>query len=44
MQMPIDLEMILYSWGDEDNQSLHNDMNFQNSKYNEVRGMPRDLE
>jgi carboxypeptidase T len=36
-------EMILYSWGDDDNQSLDNDMNFQNSRLNEVRGIPGDL-
>ena len=37
-------EMILYSWGDDDNQSLDHDMNFQNSKYDKVRGIPRDLD
>jgi carboxypeptidase T len=35
-------EMILYSWGDDDNQSLDHDMNFQNAKYDKVRGIPRD--
>jgi carboxypeptidase T len=28
-------EMILYSWGDDDNQSLDHDMNFRNSRYYE---------
>jgi carboxypeptidase T len=37
-------EMILYSWGDDDNQSLDRNMNFQNSKYDKVRGTPRDSE
>lgn len=37
-------EMILYSWGDDENQSLDNDMNFQNSRYDAVRGIPRDLD
>jgi carboxypeptidase T len=37
-------EMILYSWGDDDNQNLDHDMNFQNPKYDRVRGIPRDLE
>ena len=35
-------EMILYSWGDDDNQSLDHEMNFQNPKYDRVRGRPRD--
>src|SRR5690349_1814425 len=37
-------EMILYNWGDDDNQSLDQDMNFQNSKYKDVRGIPGDLD
>jgi carboxypeptidase T len=37
-------EMILYSWGDDDNQSLDPNMNFQNSKYDKARGTPRDSE
>jgi murein tripeptide amidase MpaA len=36
-------EMILYSWGDDDNQSLDSDMNFLNASYNQVRGISRDL-
>jgi carboxypeptidase T len=35
-------EMILYSWGDDDNQSLDRNMNFQNSKYDTKRGVPGD--
>ena len=35
-------EMILYSWGDDDNQSIDPDINFQNPRYNGVRGIPRD--
>jgi carboxypeptidase T len=37
-------EMILYSWGDDNNQNLDHDMNFQNPKYDRVRGVPRDLD
>jgi carboxypeptidase T len=37
-------EMILYSWGDDDNQSLDKDMNFKNPKFDDVRGKPRDLD
>jgi carboxypeptidase T len=37
-------EMILYSWGDDDNQNLDPDMNFQNSQYDQVRGKPLDLD
>jgi carboxypeptidase T len=37
-------EMILYSWGDDDNQSLDPDMNFRNSEYDQVRGEPMDLD
>ena len=37
-------EMILYSSGDDDNQSLDHDMNFQNSKFDRVCGKPRDLD
>jgi murein tripeptide amidase MpaA len=37
-------EMILYSWGDDDNQSIDHDMNFQNSRYEGMRGIPRDFD
>lgn len=37
-------EMILYSWGDDDNQSIDADKNFQNSQYDKVRGIPKDFE
>jgi murein tripeptide amidase MpaA len=35
-------EMILYSWGDDDNQSMDPDMNFRNPTYDGVRGIPKD--
>ena len=35
-------EMILYSWGDDDNQSLDKEMNFRNSNFDRIRGTPRD--
>jgi carboxypeptidase T len=35
-------EMILYSWGDDDNQNLDKDMNFANPSYNGKRGKPKD--
>ena len=37
-------EMILYSWGDDNNQNLDKDMNFKNPEYDKVRGNPKDLE
>ncbi len=37
-------EMILYSWGDDDNQSMDPKMNFRNPRYDGVRGVPRDLD
>ncbi len=37
-------EMILYSWGDDDNQSLDKDMNFSNPNFDKLRGTPRDLD
>lgn len=37
-------EMILYSWGDDDNQNLDKDMNFRNFNFDKVRGTPRDLD
>jgi murein tripeptide amidase MpaA len=37
-------EMILYNWGDDDNQNLDPDMNFQNPRYAKARGIPGDLE
>jgi carboxypeptidase T len=37
-------QMILYSWGDDDNQNLDKDMNFRNPKYDNIRGKPRDLD
>jgi carboxypeptidase T len=37
-------EMILYSWGDDDNQSIDPDRNFRNPRYDGVRGKPRDLD
>jgi len=37
-------ELILFSWGDDDNQSIDSDMNFRNPSYDEVRGIPRDLD
>jgi murein tripeptide amidase MpaA len=36
-------EMILYSWGNDDNQSLDPDKNFQNPQYDHVRGIPKDF-
>jgi murein tripeptide amidase MpaA len=37
-------EMILYSWGDDENQNLDPNMNFRNPSYDNVRGKPRDLD
>jgi|SRR5215211_96164 len=37
-------EMILYSWGDDDNQGIDPDMNFRNPRYDGIRGIPRDLD
>lgn len=37
-------EMILYSWGDDDNQNIDVNKNFQNPKYEKVRGIPKDFE
>jgi murein tripeptide amidase MpaA len=37
-------EMILYSWGDDDNQIIDPDKNFQNSQYDRVRGIPKDFQ
>jgi carboxypeptidase T len=35
-------EMILYSWGDDNNQSIDPQMNFQNFGYDGLRGIPGD--
>src|SRR6185437_3850697 len=35
-------EMILYSWGDDDNQSEYQDQNFLNHKYDGKRGLKHD--
>ena len=37
-------EMILYSWGDDNNQNLDLEMNFQNPSFDKVRGIPLDLD
>jgi carboxypeptidase T len=37
-------QMILYSWGDDVNQSLDPNMNFLNPKYEKIRGNPKDIE
>jgi carboxypeptidase T len=37
-------EMILYSWGNDDNQNIDPDRNFLNPKYDKVRGIPKDFE
>ena len=37
-------EMFLYSWGDDDNQSIDADKNFHNPHYDKVRGTPKDYE
>lgn len=36
-------EMILYSWGDDENQDIDPDKNFQNPHYNDVRGIVGDV-